>query len=63
MKSYFALAEARFRHLDKVPTKLGKRLFSVAQWRAEFAHSRARRELLDLDDYLGDVLAFAGRGE
>jgi len=63
MKSYFALAEARFRHLDKVPTKLGKRLFRVAQWRAEFAHSRARRELLDLDDYLGDVLAFAGRGE
>src|SRR4051794_12813303 len=63
MKSYFALAEARFRHLDKVPTRLGKRLFRVAQWRAEFAHSRARRELLDLDDYLGDVLAFAGRGE
>jgi hypothetical protein len=38
-------------------------LFRVAQWRAEYSHSRARRELLDLDDYLGDVLAFAGRGE
>jgi preprotein translocase subunit SecA len=63
MKSYFPIAEARFRHIDRVPSGLGKILFSVAQWRAEFSHSRARRELLDLDDYLGDVLAFAGRGE
>ena len=63
MKSFFPLAEARFRHLGKVPTRLGKMLFRVAQWRAEYSHSRARRELLDLDDYLGDVLAFAGRGE
>ena len=63
MKSFFALAAARFRHLDRVPTRLGKLLFRVAQWRAEYSHSRARRELLDLDDYLGDVLAFAGRGE
>ena len=63
MKSFFPLAEARFRHLGKVPTRLGKMLFGVAQWRAEYSHSRARRELLDLDDYLGDVLAFAGRGE
>ncbi|HKB84041.1 MAG TPA: prepilin peptidase, partial [Burkholderiales bacterium] len=63
MKSFFPLAEARFRHLDSVPTSLGKMLFRVAQWRAEYTHSRARRELLDLDDYLGDVLAFAGRGE
>ncbi len=63
MKSYFAIAAARFRHLDRLPTRLGKALFRVAQWRAEFSHSRARRELLDLDDYLGDILAFAGRGE
>jgi preprotein translocase subunit SecA len=63
MKSFFPLAEARFRHLGRVPTRLGKMLFRVAQWRAEYSHSRARRELLDLDDYLGDVLAFAGRGE
>ena len=63
MKSFFPLAEARFRHLDTVPPRLGKLLFKVAQWRAEYSHSRARRELLDLDDYLGDVLAFAGRGE
>jgi hypothetical protein len=38
-------------------------VFGVAQWRAERSHSRARRDLLDLDDYLGDVLAFSGRGE
>ena len=63
MKSYFPLAEARFRHLNRLPATLGKTLFRVAQWRAEYAHSRARRELLDLDDYLGDVLAFSGRGE
>ena len=63
MKSFFPLAEARFRHLGRVPTRLGKMLFHVAQWRAEYSHSRARRELLDLDDYLGDVLAFGGGGE
>ena len=63
MKSFFPIAAARFRHLDRLPTRLGKALFRVAQWRAEFSHSRARRELLDLDDYLGDILAFAGRGE
>jgi len=63
MKSFFPLAEARFRHMRRLPATLGKTLFQVAQWRAEYSHSRARRELLDLDDYLGDVLAFSGRGE
>jgi hypothetical protein len=38
-------------------------VFRLAQWRAERSHSRARRDLLDLDDYLGDILAFSGRGE
>jgi preprotein translocase subunit SecA len=42
---------------------LGRLVFALAQWRAERAYSRMRRELLDLDDYLGDMLAFSGRGE
>ena len=63
VKSFFPLAEARFRDRRSLPAWLGKIIFRIAQWRAEHAHSRARRELLDLDDYLGDVLAFSGRGE
>jgi preprotein translocase subunit SecA len=59
----FLPAAARLRHIDSLPLALGKSVFAAAQWRAERAHSRARRDLLDLDDYLGDVLAFAGRGE
>jgi len=61
--SFLPLAAARLRCLDNVPVALGRRVFAAAQWRAERAHSRARRDLLDLDEYLGDVLAFAGRGE
>jgi preprotein translocase subunit SecA len=61
--SHFAFAASRLRHLDRLPHWLGRAVFAVAQWRAEHRHSIARRELLDLDDYLGDVLAFAGRGE
>jgi len=41
----------------------GRALLALAQWRAERAHSMARRDLLNLDDYLGDQLAFSGRGE
>jgi preprotein translocase subunit SecA len=41
----------------------GRPLLALAQWRAERQHSQARRELLNLDDYLGDQLAFSGRGE
>jgi preprotein translocase subunit SecA len=63
VKSFFPLADARFRHLRRLPASLGKTVFRIAQRRAEHSHSRARRELLDLDDYLGDVLAFSGRGE
>jgi preprotein translocase subunit SecA len=41
----------------------GWSLLTLAQWRAERVHSMARRDLLNLDDYLGDQLAFSGRGE
>jgi hypothetical protein len=56
-------AAARLRIAGQLPRWLGRLVFAVAQWRAERAHSRARRDLLDLDDYLGDILAFSGRGE
>jgi len=61
--SFFPLAAGRLSGRGAVPQRLGGLVFRVAQWRAERTHSRARRDLLDLDDYLGDVLAFAGRGE
>jgi preprotein translocase subunit SecA len=61
--TYLPLAAARLRHLDQLPLALGHSVFAAAQWRAERTHSRARRDLLDLDDYLGDVLAFSGSGE
>ena len=61
--SFFPLASGRLNGMDAVPQWLGRVAFRVAQWRAERTHSRARRDLLDLDDYLGDILAFAGRGE
>ena len=61
--SFMPLAAERLRHLDSPPLALGRAVFAAAQWRAERAHSRARRDLLDLDDYLGDVLAFSGVGE
>jgi preprotein translocase subunit SecA len=63
VSTYLPLAAERLRHLNRLPLALGKSVFAAAQWRAERAHSRARRDLLDLDDYLGDILAFSGRGE
>jgi len=63
VESFFPLAAGRLSGSDAVPERLGSLAFRVAQWRAERTHSRTRRDLLDLDDYLGDVLAFAGRGE
>ena len=63
VETFFPLAAGRLCDRDPVPERLGNFAFRVAQWRAERTHSRARRDLLDLDDYLGDVLAFAGRGE
>jgi len=47
----------------RVAPSVGAACFRFAQGRAERSHSRARRDLLDLDDYLGDILAFSGRGE
>jgi preprotein translocase subunit SecA len=42
------------------PTKL---LVAVAQRAAESRHTQLRRDLLKLDENLGDMLAFSGRGE
>jgi preprotein translocase subunit SecA len=61
--TFLPLAADRLRHFDRLPLSLAQSVFAAAQWRAERAHSRARRDLLDLDDYLGDVLAFSGGGE
>ena len=60
--SFLPSAQALSR-IERLPPWLGRLVFATAQWRAERAHSRARRDLLDLDDYLGDILAFSGRGE
>ncbi len=46
-----------------LPYWLGRSVFSIAQSRAERIHSRMRRDLLDMDEYLGNMLAFSGRGE
>ena len=61
--TFLPLAASRLRHIDQLPLSVAQTVFSAAQWRAERAHSRTRRDLLDLDDYLGDVLAFSGGGE
>ncbi|MGA7986636.1 MAG: preprotein translocase subunit SecA, partial [Burkholderiales bacterium] len=61
--NFLPLAAERLRHIDQLPLALAQSVFGAAQWRAERSHSRARRDLLDLDDYLGDVLAFSGGGE
>jgi preprotein translocase subunit SecA len=63
VKSFAPLFHGTFADRGRVPVRLGAAVFRLAQWRAERAHSRARRDLLDLDDYLGDILAFSGRGE
>jgi preprotein translocase subunit SecA len=46
-----------------LPAWLGAQLVGVAQRAAERHHSRARRELLRIDEQLDDLLAFAGRAE
>jgi preprotein translocase subunit SecA len=61
--SFLPVAAVCFSRLDGLPRWMGRIVFGIAQWRAERAHCRARRDLLDLDDYLGDMLAFSGRGE
>ena len=45
------------------PSVLVKLLVAVAQNSAEKRHSGLRKDLLKLDDNLGDMLAFSGRGE
>ncbi len=42
---------------------LAQSLVRLAQWRAERGHAAIRRELLRMDEQLGDLLAFSGRGE
>ncbi len=46
-----------------VPAWQAKLLVATAQRAAEGRHSRLRRDLLKLDENLGDTLAFSGRGE
>jgi preprotein translocase subunit SecA len=43
--------------------RLLRRLLSAAQRRAEASHARIRRDLLRMDEQVGDMLAFSGRGE
>jgi preprotein translocase subunit SecA len=63
VRSFLPLASEALGRFGRLPAWLGQAAFRLAQWRAERSHSRARRDLLDLDDYLGDTLAFSGRGE
>ena len=43
--------------------RAGRLVFHLAQKRAERVHAMMRQEVLEMDDYLGDLLAFAGRAE
>jgi preprotein translocase subunit SecA len=63
VRAYLPFAWKRLRHGRRLADWIGNLVFRTAQQRAERVHSRARRDLLDMDDYLGDVLAFSGRGE
>ncbi|HUU73237.1 MAG TPA: preprotein translocase subunit SecA [Burkholderiales bacterium] len=46
-----------------LPSWLGRSVFLIAQARAERLHSRIRRDLFDMDENLGNMLAFSGRSE
>jgi preprotein translocase subunit SecA len=46
-----------------LPTRIGRLLVGIAQRGAERHNSRARRELLRVDEQLSDLLAFTGRSE
>ncbi|OOZ37685.1 preprotein translocase subunit SecA [Solemya velesiana gill symbiont] len=46
-----------------LPTWLGKVIVYAVQRFAEGHNSRTRKDLLKMDDNLGDMLAFSGRGE
>jgi preprotein translocase subunit SecA len=58
-----ALPAAWLSRLRRVPRRAGAALYWLAQHRAERANSYARRQLLQMDEALGDMLAFSGRGE
>ena len=58
-----ALPSAWLARVQCVPERSGRFLYWLAQRRAEAAHSRARRQLLQMDENLGDMLAFSGRSE
>jgi preprotein translocase subunit SecA len=51
------------RRRSPLPSWLGGAVVTSAQRAAEYHNSRTRRDLLKLDDQLGDMLAFTGRGE
>ena len=63
IKSYLPFAAKRLKTRGQLPERAAMLLFRYAQERAERENSRSRRDLLDMDDYLGNLLAFAGRGE
>ena len=46
-----------------VSQALLRKLVRFAQVRAEASHAAIRRELLTMDEQLGDLLAFSGKGE
>ena len=52
-----------FRKGRPLPGMLSRPLVFLAQRSAERHHSGARKDLLRMDDKLGDLLAFAGRVE
>ena len=55
---------ARLWRSDKpLPKWLGKMIVNIAQQLAERHHAGIRRNLLRMDDYLSDLLAFTGRPE
>ena len=68
VRDYFGDALAGFfrRHRKggkPLPLWLGRSIAGLAQIGAERHHTKIRRDLLKLDDNLGDMLAFSGRAE
>jgi preprotein translocase subunit SecA len=57
------LARAVFPQNRRLPWLIGQPIVWLAQRSAERHNSQSRRELLRMDDRLGDLLAFAGRLE
>ena len=57
------LARAAEQGSGRLPAGMGWGVLSWAQKAAELHHGATRRDLLKLDDNLGDMLAFSGRAE